>query len=127
MHPIWRVTRRFPASRDNTSSSEIGQLWGRHPVSLRTFRRVPVGTEGAVSAEGLAAGLAASLILALLGRACGLLGWRAALFVGLGGFLGNVLESLAGGWGRRALPHGMLNFANTAVGAALAALATALF
>ena len=39
----------------------------------------------------------------------------------LGGFIGNFLESLAGTWGRRALPHGWLNFANTAVGAGLAA------
>jgi len=116
----------FATAASDTSSSEIGQLYGRHPISLRTFRPVPIGTQGAVSLEGLLAGLAAAGIMAGVGRAVGFLdgwGWVA---VTAGGFLGNVMESLAGTWGRRFLPHGLLNFTNTAVGATLAAALTAL-
>jgi uncharacterized protein (TIGR00297 family) len=116
----------FATAASDTGSSEIGQLFGRHPVSLRNFRPVPIGTEGAVSTEGLLAGLCAAAVMALLGRAVGLLDWPGAAAVTAGGFLGNVLESLAGTWGRRVLPHGLLNFANTAVGAALAAIGVAI-
>jgi uncharacterized protein (TIGR00297 family) len=111
----------FATAASDTSSSEIGQLLGRHPISLKTLRPVPIGTTGAVSREGLAAGLGAAGAIALLGRGFGLVDWPGVLAVTSGGFIGNLLESLAGTWGRRALPHGWLNFANTAVGAGLAA------
>jgi uncharacterized protein (TIGR00297 family) len=117
----------FATAASDTSSSEIGQLLGRHPVSPRTFRRVPVGTEGAVSVEGLVAGLAASTVIGAVAFALRLVDGGGWVAVALAGFLGNVLESLAGSWGRRALPHGWLNFANTAVGAALAAAGVLLF
>jgi uncharacterized protein (TIGR00297 family) len=116
----------FAAAASDTASSEIGQLWGRRTISLRSFREVPVGTEGAVSLEGLLAGLAASAILGLLGLGLGLLSGIAFVAVTAGGFLGNFLESLAGTWGRRRLPHGWLNFVNSLVGAGAAALLLAI-
>jgi uncharacterized membrane protein len=79
-----------------------------------------------VSLEGLAAGLVAAALLAATGGAVGLVDGPGAVAVALAGFLGNLLESLAGTWGRRLLPHGLLNFANTAVGAILAVAGTAL-
>lgn len=106
----------FAAAASDTTSSEVGQLYGRRTVSLRTLRPVPVGTEGAVSLEGLLGGLVASGLLGVLGAALGVLSPFGAVAVGIGGFFGNLLESLAGSWGRRALPHGGLNFANTVVG-----------
>jgi uncharacterized protein (TIGR00297 family) len=117
----------FAAAASDTSSSEIGQLLGRHPVSPRTLRPVPVGTEGAVSVEGLLAGLAAAILIGGLAFAVRLVDGPGWVAVALAGFLGNVLESLTGSWGRRTFPHGWLNFANTAVGAALAAAGAALF
>lgn len=110
----------FAAAASDTSSSEVGQLYGRRTVSLRTLRSVPVGTEGAVSLEGLLGGLVAAAVLGVVGWGVGLLDPLGVLAVTTGGFLGNVIESLAGTWGRRALPHGGLNFANTVVGAILA-------
>lgn len=112
----------FAAAASDTASSEVGQLYGRRTISLRTFRPVPIGTEGAVSLEGLLGGLGAAAVLGLVGQAAQLLDVGGALAVTAGGFLGNVAESLAGSTGRRLLPHGGLNFANTVVGAALAAL-----
>ena len=117
----------FAAAASDTSSSEIGQLYGRRTISLRTLRAVPVGTEGAVSLEGLMGGLLAAFVMGAVAWGVGLLGPGGALAVTAGGFLGNVLESLAGTWGRRALPHGGLNFANTVVGAVLAGLLVWLF
>lgn len=107
----------FAAAASDTTSSEVGQLYGRRTVSLRTLRPVPVGTEGAVSLEGLLGGLVAAGLLGVLGAVLGLLSPFGAVAVGIGGFFGNLLESLAGSWGRRMLPHGGLNFANTVVGA----------
>ncbi len=116
----------FATAASDTASSEVGQLFGKHPVSLRTFRTVPVGTEGAVSVEGLAGGLGAAVVLALVGLGLGLVDTGGAFAVAAGGFLGNVIESFAGTWGRRVLPHGLLNFANTLVGALLAAAGAAI-
>lgn len=116
----------FAAAVSDTASSEVGQLWGRRPVSIRSLRPVPIGTEGAVSLEGLAGGLAAAALLAIVGGGLRLLDGTAIVAVACGGFAGNLLESMAGGWGRRILPHGALNFANTVVGACLAALLAAL-
>jgi uncharacterized protein (TIGR00297 family) len=116
----------FAAALSDTASSEIGQLWGRRTVLLPSFRPVPVGTQGAVSLEGLGAGLGAAAIVAALALALALVDARGAVAVALAGFLGNLLESLAGSGGRRLLPHGLLNFTNTVVGAALAAAGAAL-
>jgi len=114
----------FAAAASDTASSEVGQLIGKHPISPRTFRPVAVGTEGAVSLEGTLAGVGAAAVLAGVGAAFGLLSVAGMVAVTIGGFLGNFLESLAGSWGRKVLPHGLLNFANTAVGAVASALLT---
>jgi len=116
----------FAAAVSDTASSEIGQLWGRRTVLLPSFRPVPIGTPGAVSLEGLAGGFGASAAIGAIGAALGMVDVRGAVAVALAGFLGNLMESLAGSWGRRTLPHGLLNLANTVVGALLAALGTVL-
>lgn len=107
----------FAAAASDTASSELGQLYGRHPISPRTLRSVPIGTPGAVSLEGLLAGLLAAAVLAATGASLGMYSFGLLPAVAAGGFLGNFLESLAGALGRKLLPHGGLNFANTAVGA----------
>jgi len=116
----------FAAAASDTASSETGQLWGRRTVLLPSLRPVPVGTQGAVSLEGLAGGLVAAVAIAALGLALGLIDAAGSLAVALAGFLGNLLESVAGTRGRRVLPHGLLNFANTVAGAVLAGLGSAL-
>lgn len=57
----------------DTVASEIGKAYGRTAYLVTTLRRVPPGTDGAVSAEGTAAGAFASLLLALFCAANGLL------------------------------------------------------
>jgi uncharacterized protein (TIGR00297 family) len=117
----------------DTTASEIGQLIGRRAFLPLTLRRVPVGTEGAISIEGTLAGVVGGFLVALAGVV--------ALHYGLGldpgaiaialvtacAFLGSYLESIAGSWNRKRIasqgeepvPNGVLNFFNTAAGALL--------
>lgn len=111
----------------DTTASEIGQLIGRRAFLPLTLRRVPVGTEGAVSIEGTLAGIVGGLLVATAGVLAlhyGLLrtNLSAILFVTAAAFLGSWLESIAGSWNRKQpepIPNGVLNFFNTAAGAIL--------
>ena len=130
----------------DTLGSEIGQLVGRTAYLPTTLRRVPVGTEGAISLEGTIAGVIGGFLVSgfaalmwawwsLRGQplqevAFKILGQTAkpaslliaALLMTISGFSGSYLESILGNWNRkyeRSLPNGLLNFFNTAVGALL--------
>jgi uncharacterized protein (TIGR00297 family) len=123
-------TAAFATAAADTTSTEIGGLWGRHSVSLRTFRPVPVGTGGAVSLQGTSAGSAAALLMGLLGWGIGWFGgagFGAVLVVALVATLGNLGESFAASWGfRKKGHHQVLNFLNTVTGAVLAIILGAL-
>ena len=56
----------------DTAESEVGQLYARAPRLISTMRRVPSGTDGAVSLQGTLAGLAAAALTAAVGLALGL-------------------------------------------------------
>ncbi len=113
-------------------------MLGKTPFLPLTLRRVPVGTEGAISIEGTVAGAVAASIVAALGAIL----WRlrvldgllpgsgasarltavAALLLAVSAIAGSWLESVVGSWNRtrvRPLSNGTLNFLNTAVGALL--------
>ena len=119
----------FATALFDTVSSEIGQLYGRHPFLITTLKRVPVGTDGAVSAEGTLAGLAAGAVLGALGWAFGLYGAWGILFVTAGAFIGTTFESIIGALGSagKRINNELLNFINTVVGAAAAGLLYVLF
>lgn len=112
----------------DTTASEIGQLAGRRAFLPLTLKRVPVGTEGAISVEGTLAGIVGGFLVALAGVLSlqyGLeiaAGPAAIAAVTLSAFLGSYLESIAGSWNRKRIspvPNGVLNFFNTAAGALL--------
>lgn len=123
--PLWlAAAAALATAAADTTSSEIGQLFGRTAFLPLTFRRVPVGTEGAISVEGTLAGLLAGALVSLVAILVAL--WRVdvqlVLLMTLAAFLGAFVESLAGSWNRtqkRPVPNGVLNFFNTAVGAAI--------
>ncbi len=118
------VAAAFATAAADTVSSEIGQAYGRRHFLITTFRRVPAGTDGAVSLEGTLAGIAASVVLAAAGWALGLLvGTDVGIIIGAA-FIGTTFESVLGATlGRRvALDNEAVNFANTALGG-LAAIA----
>ncbi len=48
----------------DTLSSELGEVLGGEPRMLTTFRRVPAGTDGAISLPGTLAGFAGAILVA---------------------------------------------------------------
>jgi uncharacterized protein (TIGR00297 family) len=118
----------------DTVASEIGQLFGKRAFLPTTFKRVPVGTEGAISVEGTLAGAAAALVVATTGSfsfrefagSTMQFAWMSVVLVTLAAIGGSWLESVAGSWNRlrsEPIPNGALNFFNTAAGALLVYIA----
>jgi len=114
----------FAAKLADTCGSEIGKRWGRHTLLITSLRPVPAGTEGAISAEGTAASLAGSALMALvmlqLGLLQGMAAWTLVTAVGL---LATLIESLIGATvqGRcRWLSNELVNAVQTLIAALLA-------
>ena len=81
----------------DTAESEVGQLYGRAPRLIATWRRVRPGTDGAISLPGTLAGIAAAGLTAALGLALGLVASPGSIFlVALAAFLGTVVDSFVG-------------------------------
>jgi uncharacterized protein (TIGR00297 family) len=82
-------------SASDTFATEVGTLVGSAPRSVLTWRQVPTGTSGGVSAAGT---LAAIIGAAFVGAVVVLLGWsrNVGLGVALGGLAGSTLDSLVG-------------------------------
>lgn len=120
--PFWSVAfaGTLVTSAMDTAGSEIGPLWGKRTISLRDLRRVPPGTEGAVSVEGTAGGILVALTLALVAWRVGLQPAGAIPPVVLGAWIGNLCEGALGS--RHLLPHAWLNATNTLVGGLAAAI-----
>jgi uncharacterized protein (TIGR00297 family) len=81
----------------DTSESELGQLFSRTPRMITTLRKVPPGTDGAISLPGTIAGVAAACLTATLALTLGLLeSPQTVLLVALAAFIGTVADSLIG-------------------------------
>ena len=86
-----------PGLRAPTSESEIGQLLSRAPRLITTLRKVPPGTDGAISLPGTLAGVTAACLATILALALSLLDTpTTALLIALAAFLGTVADSLIG-------------------------------
>jgi uncharacterized protein (TIGR00297 family) len=83
------------ASAADTWATEIGTLYGGAPRSILTWRAVPVGTSGGVSAIGTLAAIAGALFVALVVVALGWT-WIVARNVMIGGVVGALVDSLFG-------------------------------
>ena len=106
----------------DTVSSELGQLWTSQPRLVTTWRRVPAGTDGAISLTGTLAGVFAAAIVAAGGTWA--LGGN-SLFLGItvcGGVVGLFVDSLLGATLERWewLQNDGVNFLSTASAAAAA-------
>ncbi|KAK9832648.1 hypothetical protein WJX81_006957 [Elliptochloris bilobata] len=95
---LWRIgfVASFVSKLSDTVSSEIGKAYGRTTYLATTLQRVPRGTEGAVSAEGTAAGLAAAIAFAALAAALGQVTLADAAVVAAAATAANLFESLLG-------------------------------
>ncbi|MCG6989179.1 MAG: DUF92 domain-containing protein [Gemmatimonadetes bacterium] len=112
----------FATAAFDTVASEIGQAFGRRHVLATTLRRVAAGTEGAVSLEGTAAGMAAAVVVALVSISIAAVTPAGAAAAVTGALMGSMGESLVGAAlpGDGAQRNDVLNFVNTALGAAVA-------
>lgn len=108
----------FATAAADTVSSEIGQAYGRRTFLITSGRRVPPGTDGAVSLEGTLAGVLAALVVASVAWQVGLVSGAGVAIVILGAVIGTTLESCAGALfaGSRTLDNELVNFANTLAG-----------
>ena len=108
----------------DTSESEMGQLFGSTPRLISTWRKVPTGTDGAISLPGTLAGVMAACLTAALALALGLLETpQTAILVALAAFLGTVADSLIGDRYPR-IGNEATNVACTLVAAVLAVILT---
>jgi uncharacterized protein (TIGR00297 family) len=109
----------------DTFASEIGKAYGKTTFLITNLKRVAPGTEGAVSVEGTAAALLGGLLLSVCGYA---LGFISVTYIGVSSvaaFIATNIESLLGATlqGKKGLEwitNEVVNFLNTAIGAALA-------
>jgi len=88
------------AAGADTWSTEIGTLWGGSPWSLRTLRRVPVGTSGAITLSGTLGGVVGALTLAVLAAVIGMISTSTILAVAAGGIAGAMADTILGAWGQ---------------------------
>jgi uncharacterized protein (TIGR00297 family) len=118
------IVSAFATAASDTLGSEIGQLYGKHPILPTTLRPVAPGTEGAVSLEGTLAGVVGSAVLAVGAVALGATPAPLVWVPVVAAFGGTMVESYVGAiWGRRQrIGNEAMNFLNTVVGAALGAL-----
>lgn len=112
----------------DTLSSELGEVLGGEPVLLTTLRRVPAGTDGAVSLAGTLAGCAGAAAIALIALLVLPLSWTEGFVALASGVFGLFFDSLLGatlerrGW----LNNDAVNFLSTCA-AVVAASVLSLF
>jgi uncharacterized protein (TIGR00297 family) len=104
----------------DTTASEVGKAYGKSTFLITTLKPVPRGTEGAVSLEGTLAGIAASVVLALIAWGIGMINWIGVVWCVLAALIATTIESLIGAtleprfdW----LTNDLVNFINTLIGA----------
>lgn len=103
----------------DTVSSEIGQAFGGRPILLTTLRRVAVGTDGAVSVVGTAAGVAGAAAIAAVAIPAGSMRWVLFAVIVASAIAGLFFDTLLGatverrGW----LGNDLVNCASTAFAA----------
>jgi uncharacterized protein (TIGR00297 family) len=103
----------------DTLSSELGEVLGGEPVLLTTLRRVPPGTDGAISLAGTAAGCVGAGVIVLIAAAILPLSWPGGIVAMAAGIAGLFFDSLLGatlerrGW----LNNDAVNFLSTCAAA----------
>lgn len=111
----------FAEATGDTVSSEIGQWIAGRAYLITTFKPVPVGENGGVSAGGTIAGALASALIVALAFGMGLCGKGGAAIALAAAVAGNLLDSVLGATlERRGLvTNGIVNFACSSIAGAL--------
>lgn len=105
----------------DTSATELGQVYGKHPRLILNMKKVPLGTPGGVSKQGLLFSLLGSGIISSL---LFIWGYDVAIFtvVLISGFVGALIDSLLGASIERKgyIDTHMVNLIATIMGGSLA-------
>lgn len=115
----------FSTKLSDTCASEVGKAYGQRTFLITTLQPVPRGTEGAVSLEGTLAGILASVAIAFLGLAVGLINLMGIAFCVTAAFIATNLESVIGATMQsqlKWLTNEVVNIINTLMGAIAAIL-----
>ena len=120
----------FCTKLSDTTASEVGKAYGRTTYSILNLKPVPRGTEGAVSLEGTLAGVAASIVLAVIALVIGMISPIGVVWCVVAAFIATTIESLIGAtlesrfaW----LTNDLVNFINTVIGAIASMLLAGIF
>ncbi|KAH7686302.1 putative membrane protein [Dioscorea alata] len=124
---LWKLgfVASFCTKLSDTVSSEIGKAYGKTTYLVTNFKVVPRGTEGAVSAEGTAAGLLAAVLLASIGYFMGEVDVPQAAICVVASQIANLGESMIGALlqgkdGFSWLNNDAVNVINISIGSILA-------
>jgi len=93
----------FAAMLADTSATEIGTRFGGEPISIATFKKLPIGESGGITVMGLVASLVGVLVIVLVhyffrgfGELCQMQSVSWALPVIIGGIAGSLADSWLG-------------------------------
>lgn len=114
----------FASATADTVSSELGNVYGKHYYNIVTWKKDQKGLDGVISWEGTLAGLAGTLVIALLYTLTK--SWIGGHFIiiVMAGNCGNFMDSILGATLERKgfLKNNAVNFINTFFAAAVAYL-----
>ena len=119
--PVLALAALAEAAAD-TGSSEIGMAFPGRTVLITTFKPVPPGTDGGISARGTVAALICVIAVAMAAVWASLTSLYEAAFIATAGFLGVQVDSLFGAiFERRGrLNNDLVNLLSTAATVGLA-------
>ena len=97
-NPAWAAAfaGALAAAAADTWSTEIGGRSRSTPRLITTGARVPAGTSGGVTWRGSVGGAAGAMFIGALAALLGIVAWRAAPAVAVGGIAGGLGDSLLG-------------------------------
>ncbi|ASC70724.1 putative membrane protein [Halomicronema hongdechloris C2206] len=113
----------FSTKLSDTTASEVGKAYGRRTFLVTTLKPVPPGSEGAVSLEGTLAGVVASVAIAFVGWAVGLIPASGIILCAIAALIATTCESLIGATLQETitwLTNELVNVINTLIGAIIA-------
>jgi len=114
----------FATATFDTISSELGQIYGKRPISITTMKTVPVGTDGAISIKGTILGFLSAILIAFEAYFLNLISLSSIMIVVISAFAGTTIESILGATIERKkwISNETVNFINTSTGACISML-----
>ena len=116
------VAAALAEASGDTVESEIGQAVGGVPLLVTSWKRVPIGTDGAITLRGTLAGVLAVAIVIAVAFATGVVDRRRAFISAGAAIAATLLDSLLGATleRKRRLGNNAVNFLSTLFAAAIA-------